>query len=155
MRRKDKEVTGIQELIGIIDQCKICRIAMVDGAGPYIVPMNFGYAYDGNQLVLYFHCAKEGRKIDAMKQNPMVCFEMDCEHRLIEGDNACSFAYSFKSVIGSGRAELVDDSEEKKTALSLLMKHQTGREFSFDDKMAASVTVFKIIAQEFAGKYHP
>ncbi len=155
MRRKDKEVTGIQELIGIIDQCKICRIAMVDGAGLYIVPMNFGYAYDGNQLVLYFHCAKEGRKIDAMKQNPMVCFEMDCEHRLIEGDNACSFAYSFKSVIGSGRAELVDDSEEKKTALSLLMKHQTGREFSFDDKMAASVTVFKIIAQEFAGKYHP
>jgi nitroimidazol reductase NimA-like FMN-containing flavoprotein (pyridoxamine 5'-phosphate oxidase superfamily) len=155
MRRKDREVTGIQELIGIIDQCKICRIAMVDGAGPYIVPMNFGYAYDGNQLVLYFHCAKEGRKIDAMKQNPMVCFEMDCEHRLIEGDNACSFAYSFKSVIGSGRAELVDDSEEKKTALSLLMKHQTGREFSFDDKMAASVTVFKIIAQEFAGKYHP
>jgi len=155
MRRKDREVTGIQELIGIIDQCKICRIAMVDGAGLYIVPMNFGYAYDGNQLVLYFHCAKEGRKIDAMKQNPMVCFEMDCEHRLIEGDNACSFAYSFKSVIGSGRAELVDDSEEKKTALSLLMKHQTGREFSFDDKMAASVTVFKIIAQEFAGKYHP
>lgn len=155
MRRKDREVTEIQELIRIIEQCKVVRIAMTDAAGPYIVPINFGYAYQENQLVLYFHCAKEGRKIDAMKHNPQVCFEMDCEHRLIEGDTACSFAYSFKSIIGSGRVEFIDEADEKKAALSLLMKHQTGREFNFDAQMASSVTVFKIIAQEFTGKYHP
>lgn len=155
MRRKDREVTEIQEILRIIDQCQVCRVAMVDDAGPYIVPMNFGCSFESNQLVLYFHCASEGRKIDALRQNPQVCFEMDCEHRLIEGEAPCSFAYSFKSVIGSGRAEFIEEPEEKKAALSLLMRHQTGRAFDFDDKAASSVTVFKIIAHEFTGKYHP
>ncbi|GAE86987.1 pyridoxamine 5'-phosphate oxidase family protein [Acetivibrio straminisolvens] len=155
MRRKDREVTEIKELIQIIDQCKVCRIGMQDNAGLYIVPMNFGYTYESNQLVLFFHSAKDGRKVRALKENSDVCFEMDCEHRLITGDIACQYSYSFKSIIGNGKAVFIDDVEEKKTALSALMKHQTGKDFSFDDKMVDSVLVFKIIADEFTGKYHP
>lgn len=155
MRRKDREVTEAKELLRIIDQCKICRIGMQDNAGLYIVPMNFGYIYEDNQLVLFFHSAVKGRKIDALKKNADICFEMDCEHRLIEGDAACEYSYSYKSIIGTGKAVFIDEVEEKKLALSALMRHQTGRDFSFDDRMVSGVSVFKVVVREFAGKYHP
>lgn len=155
LRRKDREINETNELLQVIDQCKICRITMQDNEGLYIVPMNFGYIYENKQLVLYFHSAKEGRKISALKENSNVCFEMDCEHRLITGDKACKYSYSFKSIIGNGTAVFLDDAEEKKSALSILMKHQTGQEFSFDDGMMDSVSVFKVVAHQFTGKYHP
>lgn len=154
MRRKDREVTDIKELLQIINQCKICRIGMQDNAGLYIVPMNFGYIYENNQLVLFFHSAKEGRKIQALKENIEVCFEMDCEHHLRTGDSACQYSYSFKSIIGNGKIVFIDEVDEKKTALSALMRHQTGKDFLFDDQSANSVLVFKVIAYEFTGKYH-
>ena len=90
MRRKDREVVDQKEIMRIIDKCKVCRIAMQDKAGLYIVPMNFGYTYEDSQLVLFFHSAKEGRKISALKENRNVCFEMDCEHQLITADVACA-----------------------------------------------------------------
>lgn len=154
MRRSDKAVTDNKELFEIIESCKVCRIAMQDTEGLYIVPLNFGYEVKGDGLILYFHCAKEGRKLTAIKENEAVCFEMDCEHRLIETEVACGYGFSYKSIIGNGKATIVDDTEEKKHALSLLMKHQTGKEFVFDEKMAEAVTVFKVIATSFTGKYH-
>lgn len=155
MRRKDREVKDIKELIQIIDQCKVCRIAMQDDAGLYIVPMNFGYIYENNQLVLFFHSADKGRKVNALKENKNVCFEMDCEHHLITADEACQHSYAFKSIIGNGNVAFIEDLEEKKAALSILMKHQTGKDFMFDNRMVHSVSVFKIVVQEFTGKYHP
>lgn len=154
MRRKDREVTEINELIQIIEKCKVCRIAMQDNDGLYIVPMNFGYTCESNQLVLFFHSAKEGRKINALKENSDVCFEMDCEHSLITADVACRYGYFFKSIVGNGNVVFIDDVEEKKIALSALMKHQTGQDFSFDDRMAGSVSVFKIIVNNYTGKDH-
>jgi uncharacterized protein len=154
VRRKDREVTEIMDLLQIITQCKVCRIAMQDQEGLYIVPMNFGFSYEGDQLVLFFHSAKEGRKINALKENSNICFEMDCEHRLITDDVVCEYGYSFKSIIGKGKAIFIDDVEEKKVALSMLMKHQTGQDFSFEDRMTNTVIVFKIVVDQFAGKYH-
>ncbi len=154
MRRKDREVTKINELMEIIAQCKVCRVGMQDKDGLYIVPLNFGYAYEDNKLELFFHSAKEGRKISSVKENNDVCFEMDCEHKLITADAACQYGYSYKSIIGNGKAVFIDDVEEKKVALSALMKHQTGNDFSFDEKMVNSVCVFKIIATNYAGKDH-
>lgn len=154
MRRKDREVTDIEQLLEIIDCCKVCRIAMQDKDGLYIVPLNFGFEYKAETLTLYFHSAKEGRKINAIVEDGSVCFEMDCEHRLIEADEACDYTYSFKSIIGNGCATMVDDSDEKKKALSLIMLHQTGKEFQFNDKMIESVGIFKVVASSFVGKYH-
>lgn len=112
------------------------------------------HTYENNQLVLFFHSAKEGRKINALKENSDICFEMDSEHSLITADEACQYGYFFKSIIGNGKAVFVDDVEEKKIALSVLMKHQTGRDFLFDDKMVNCVSVFKIIVRNYTGKDH-
>lgn len=128
---------------------------MQDRYGLYMVPMNFGYTYENQQLLLFFHSAKEGRKVTALQENNDICFEMDCEHGLITADQACEYSYSFESIIGYGKVVFIYDLDEKKMALSTLMKHQTGQEFIFDDRMANSVCVFKIVVQDFTGKFHP
>lgn len=154
MRRKDREITEISKMLKVLDKCMVCRVAMQDNDGLYIVPLNFGYSFENNELVLYFHSAKEGRKISALMENNNVSFEMDCEHSLITAETACGYGYSFKSIIGNGKAEFIEEAEDKKKALSILMKHQTGQDFTFDEKMASTVAVFKITAHSFTGKDH-
>lgn len=154
MRRKDREVVDIHELLNIIQECRICHLGMQDERGIYIVPLNYGFEYVNNQLVLYFHSAKVGRKIDALKLNPNVCFEMDCDHRLIEGDKACDYSFGFKSIIGNGQVSFLESYDEKLRGLQLLMHHETLKEFEFDERMVNMVTVMKVVAEEFSGKYH-
>lgn len=154
MRRKDREVTKTEELLQIIDKCKVCRIGMLDDGQVYIVPLNFGYIFENNQLSLYFHSAKEGKKLDIIKKNNNVCFEMDGEHKLTPADTPCRYSYAWESVIGNGWAEFIEDAAEKIKALNILMKHQTGTDFVFDEKAAQSVAVFKITATSISGKKH-
>ena len=154
MRRKEREVTGDLELNEILSATQICRIALKDEEGLYIVPLNFGYELSDSKLTFYFHSAKTGRKLSAIKKDGQVAFEMDTDHRLISADKACDYGFAYASIIGRGHAEIVSDLEEKKKGLSLLMKHQTGKDFVIDDKSAASVTVWKVIADQFTGKRH-
>jgi nitroimidazol reductase NimA-like FMN-containing flavoprotein (pyridoxamine 5'-phosphate oxidase superfamily) len=154
MRRKDREVTDIQELLSIVEECRICHVGLLDDKGVYIVPLNYGFEYVNKQLILYFHSAQVGRKIDAIIKNPNVCVEMDCDHRLIEGEKACDFSFGFKSVIGNGVATILSNYDEKLKGLSLLMKHETQKEYAFDENMVNHVSVIKVIVNEFSGKYH-
>lgn len=136
----------------IIDTCKVCRIGMIDEQGIYIVPVNFGYEFVDEKLRIYLHCAKEGRKLSAIAVNPSVCVEMDCEHQLVEGDISFTYGYRFASVIGNGKAVIVEDIEEKKYGLSVLMRHQTGKDFVFEDAQTRSVAVVRIDVETFTGK---
>lgn len=154
MRRKDREVTDINDLISVVEECRICHLGLIDDKGMYIVPLNYGYEYINQRLNLYFHSAHVGRKIDAIINNPNVCIEMDCDHRLIEGEKACDYSFGFKSIIGNGKASIVSDYNEKVKGLSLLMKHETQRVFEFDEKMVNQVSVIKVEVNEFTGKYH-
>jgi len=152
MRRKDREVKDEKEILNIMNKCKVCRIAMQDEAGLYIVPMNFGYEYDG-QFTLYFHSSKEGRKMNVIKNEPDVAFEMDCEHQLVKGQQACRYSYLYQSIIGEGKIQCIYG-DEKKKALNILMKHQTNKEFEFNDQMCESVFVFKIKVRKLSAKSH-
>ena len=90
MRRADREVTDVNEIIDIIDHCKVCHIALMDGEWPYIVAMNFAYRYENDQLVIYLHSAKEGKKLDLLRKDDHVCFEMDYDHEMIPAKYACA-----------------------------------------------------------------
>lgn len=153
MRRKDREVTDIDEKIAIMGACKTCHVAMIDEGMPYIVPLSFGFEMNGNLPVLYFHCAKEGRKIKALKNDNRVCFEM-CEEGepVFAHETPCNSGYYFSSIIGSGHAEFVKDTDEKCHALSLLLKQQADMDVAFTQKQADGVCVFKIVAESFSGK---
>ena len=154
MRRKDREISGTDNLLNIIGKCKVCRLGICDSDVPYVVPLNFGYSYDNGILTLYFHSAHEGKKIDIIKKNNKACFELDCDHALIDGERACNYGFTFSSVIGFGTIEFINDTQEKIMALGYLMKHQTGKDiqFDFDVNELENVAVFKMTVSEYTGK---
>ena len=155
MRRTDREVTDQQKIQDVVGRCICCRIGFNDNGEVYIVPLNFGYQKKENTYVFYFHGAHEGRKIDLIKKNPNVGFEMDTHYKLTEADIACGYSASFQSLIGNGTMEIVEGIEEKITGLNLIMEHNTGKgDWAFDEKMINAVTVFKLIVTEMSCKDH-
>ena len=156
MRRKDREITDIDGIEEILLQCKTCHIAMIDGDAPYVVPLSYGYRFlGGGMLELYFHSAHEGKKIDILKRNSKVCFEISYEGEPVFSENPCNSGYYFASVIGFGEAVFIDTAKEKCEALSVMFKRQTGRDTLFTAEQAESVCVFKIVSTNFTGKKKP
>lgn len=158
MRRKDREITESQAIIDIIENCQCCRIGFQDDGEVYIVPLNFGFEHSGQRMVFYFHGAKEGRKIDLIAKSPRVGFELDTNHEVYAKSNngtACTYTARFQSVIGTGKVNMVDDADEKKHGLLLLMQHTTQKcERSFDEKMLNAVAVFKLVVEKLSCKEH-
>jgi nitroimidazol reductase NimA-like FMN-containing flavoprotein (pyridoxamine 5'-phosphate oxidase superfamily) len=157
MRRKDREITNIEEQLRIIRKYKVCRLGLLEDSRPYIVPLNFGYEYRNGQLTLYFHSAHEGKKMDILKKNPQVCFEIDGEHTLIPGDASCDYGYAYESIIGYGTVEFLAGDWDKCYGLNCLMQHQTGREesFLFDERHLRAVEVYALKVRSLSGKRRP
>ena len=155
MRRKDREVTDSAKIADIIDRCTCCRIGFNDEGEVYIVPLNFGCEIKDGAYVLYFHGAKEGRKIDLIRKSPKVGFEMDTNYELHTSDVACGCSAGFQSIIGSGVMSIVTDQDEKKHGLSLIMEHNAGKkDWTFNEKMLAAVCVFKLEVTKMSCKEH-
>lgn len=107
MRRKDREITDYTQMLEMLDGCDCCRLGLIDNGAAYIVPLNFGYANQDGKLTLYFHSALEGKKIDLMKQQSVVSFEMDQKHALMEGAIACDYSYHYECVMGQGKIHIL------------------------------------------------
>lgn len=152
---RERMVTDKEKIKEILDRSKVVHLGMVDGDEPYIVPMNYGYTLEDDKLTLWLHCAKRGRKLDIIRANPKVFIEMECDLKPFDGDIACRYGISYSSVMGRGMAEIVEDVEVKKAALTYLMKTQTGKDFEFEDKMAAIVSIIKVDVSEYTAKHRP
>ncbi len=154
MRRQDREVTDPVRIREIIEQIKVCRLGICDGDEAYIVPLNFGYEWEGGTLRLYFHSSRHGRKIDLLKANPRASFEMDGSHQLDPapaGSPMCQYGYGFACIMGRGNIRFLGD-DEKPRALSLLMHHQAGLECTFTQREATAVEVFCLTALAYSAK---
>ena len=152
MRRKDREITGRDNIEPILKACRTCRLAMTGTDGlPYVIPLNFGYTWEEDGLTLYFHGGVKGKKIDSLRADPRVCFEMDCEQGLMgEGDLACRYSFAFSSIVGYGSVEFARTIEEKRQGFDIIMQHQTGRDGWSYTEAALSVTeVFRVRADSF------
>ncbi len=148
MRRTDKEIAdrrGIDEVIG---KSTVCRLALVDGHRPYIVPLSFGY--DGN--VLYFHSALEGKKVKLLEGNPNVCFEFDVDAEPIRSKSSCGWTMRYRSVIGSGMASFIEEPTGKREALTCIMRHYAEGPYDFPEEMLRKTTVIKVVIAEISGK---
>lgn len=148
MRRKDKEITDPSIIEEIIRKSDVCRLAMVDGRKPYLVPLSFGY--EGNSL--YFHSALEGMKIDILRSNPNVCFEFDVTGELITGQSPCKWSVQYQSVIGFGKAEFLEKPDEKRDAFRIVMEHYSDQQFDFSDEKLQVVAMFKVNITGVKGK---
>ena len=155
MTRREKLITDENEIKSILDTAKIIHVAMSDNNIPYLVPMNYGYVMNEGRISFYLHGAPKGKKLDILRENPRVFISLECDTELFEGDIACRYGMSYRSLLGGGVAHFVDDPEEKKNALSALMKAQTGSDFEFSDRMAAVVCVIRIDLDEYTAKYRP
>ncbi len=152
MRRKNREVSEVKEITEIIGRCKVCHLGMTDGSEPYVVPLSFGFELKGETLRLVFHCAKKGRKLDILKKNSRVCFELADPGEPLNAGTPCNSGFYYASVIGYGNVRFITDTDEKRAALTLLMKHQLNTEPVFTEAQADTVCVFEIVSDEYTGK---
>ena len=153
MRKKQYEITDMAEMANIMEKCMACRIALNDGDYPYIVPLNFGYSFEDGVITLYFHSAGVGKKIEMLKENGRVGFEMDTSLRVVPADLPCDYAMEFESIVGKGEITFLED-EDKPFALQCIM-NQYAKErgtFTFPKEMVAATTVMKLTVREITCK---
>ena len=148
MRRKDREITDITLIEDVIRNSLVCRLGMSRNDQPYVVPLSFAYS----DSTLYFHSAGEGLKLEIPQQNPNVCVEFDIDQEVIQGDKPCKWGMKYRSVIGFGKASLVEDLEEKKKGIDAIMQHYAGRSFEYVEAAVKSTVVIKVEIESMTGK---
>ena len=155
MRRKDREITDLEKIAGIMRACQAASIAFGGGA-PYVIPMSYGFVQENGRFTLYMHGAGEGEKIERIKADPRAAFAMFTGNAVYgSGAEACRYSTSFDSVCGSGTIRIVEDAQEKRAGLEALMAHYTPEKaFSFDEKMLQATCVMALDVDTITGKHH-
>ncbi len=144
-----KLIQDPQQIEAILAKTKFIRLALSDAETPYIVPMSFGY----KENAIYLHSSREGRKIDILKRNPRVCFEVDIETELITAEDPCKYNVRYRSVIGHGQAYFVEDYNEKVEGLTVLSEHYGKKgPFEFEEWKVNRLCVIKIEIEKMMGK---
>lgn len=152
MRRSDREVKDREQIYDIMRRCDSMALALFDGDYPYVIEMNFGFEVDGDRVRIFFHGAKEGKKLELIAQNPHAAFSMSCGHELILGKVDCATTFKYESVCGRGIIHMAEGAE-KTHALSVIMRHfDPENPHEFDERHAAAVSVFSMDVQELTGK---
>ncbi len=149
MRRQERQITDHAVIKDIIRRHNVLYLAFPNSAGaPYVIPMAYGF--DGE--CFYLHCAPEGRKLDLLRRNPHVGFAIEAEYTVQPGQKACSWGFSYSSVIGEGVAEIVDSVEEKRYGLDVLMSHFTKEKQEYPEAALAQTTVLRLRPTQLSGK---
>ena len=149
MRKKDREITDKTIIYEIINKALVCRIALAENNKPYIIPMNFGY----KDNCIYLHTGKIGKKIDVLKINPQVCFEIEYDVKLKRTDIDCNWGMKYYSVIGFGKAHFITNLQEIIEALNIIMSHYSEKSFfQYTEKGLENICIIKIVVEEISGK---
>ena len=155
MTKRELQITDEAQIRNILNTAKVLHLGLAVDNEPYVVPMNYGYTMENGKLVLYLHSALRGKKLDMMRTNPKVFFEMVCDLVPFEGEKPCQYGLGYSSIMGCGTAQIVEDVEEKIKAMTALMKTQTGKDFSFNDRLVSIVAVVRIDVAEYTSKHRP
>jgi nitroimidazol reductase NimA-like FMN-containing flavoprotein (pyridoxamine 5'-phosphate oxidase superfamily) len=148
MRRKDREIVDRKGMESVIRKASVCHLAMCDGGSPYVVPLCFGYE-DGT---LYFHSAAEGRKLEVLRRNDRVCFEISVDHEIMILGDPCHWDMRYRCVIGFGRASFIEDQDEKHRALDAIVAQYTAGSFTYPEDTVKSMVVIRVEIESMTGK---
>lgn len=151
MRRRDREIKEFDEIVKIIKKCDSLVLGLNDEGYPYLVPLNFGMDIEDGQLYLYFHCAKEGKKLDLIQKDNRATFEMDCNHNFILYEERMSCTMGYESVIGQGTIEIVAE-DKKYDTLKILMRQYHAEDFQFNTDMIKVTTLLRLKVEKLTGK---
>jgi len=155
MTKRELQITDPEQILAILDTAKVLRLGLAVNNEPYIVPMNYGYIMEDGKLTLYLHSGLKGKKLDMIRMNPRVFIELDCDLTPFESEKPCQYGLSYSSIMARGEAHIVEDVEEKMAAMTALMKTQTGRDFSFNERLVSMVAVIRVDVSEFTAKHRP
>lgn len=149
MRKSNQEIKDGKELEQILAGSFICRIAMLDGDQPYILPFNYGYR-DG---CIYIHSAPEGKKIRLLRQNRRVCFEVEGTVEIIKTAKACGWTTRYQSLVGYGDVEILSDRHTKQHGLEVIMAQYGAPDLvDFDQKNLDRMVILKLTISSLKGK---
>jgi nitroimidazol reductase NimA-like FMN-containing flavoprotein (pyridoxamine 5'-phosphate oxidase superfamily) len=153
MRKTRKEIRDEAVIAGLLHQCHVGRLGTIGKDGyPTVKPLNFVFY----EKKIYFHTAQEGEKIEDIRRDGRVCFEVDLPIAFVKGEPAdpCRAEYLYRSVIIKGRAHIVDDEDEKVLALQHLMKkyQPEGGYGDFLEEKLRITGVVRIDIEEMTGK---
>lgn len=156
MRRKDREVTDRTRIEGILATAKVLHLGLVDEGRPYVVPLHYGYEWEGDTLVLWCHGARVGRKVELIRAGSPAFVELECDVEDIPGgDVACDYGSAYASIMADATARMVEDPSEKVRGLSALMRTQTGRTFDFPEARVRTVGVIRLDVESLSAKSRP
>ena len=155
MTKRERQITDPEQILRILQEAKVLHLGMAVDNEPYVVPMNYGFAFEGEKLALYLHSAVRGKKLELLQKNPNVFFSIDCDRIPFEGKVACQYGMSYSSVMGKGEASIVEDPQEKLLGMKALMKTQTGKDFAFEPRWLDIVTVIRVDVSAYTAKHRP
>lgn len=151
MRRKDREIENKDEILDILKRCNTIKIGMYGDLYPYVVPVLFGMEIVENKTIIYFHCAKQGTKLDLLKANSHVCVEGEIFLQIEKTEHGITARY--ESVVGFGECTFVSDSKEIIHGMKLLMEHYGYNDYPLERCAGLNhLLVGKIILDEIYGK---
>lgn len=148
MRRLDKKITSPGLIQQILQEAEICRVAFHDDEYPYIVPFSYGYEND----TLFLHCAGEGKKLDLLRRNNRVCFEIEHSAEIVKGEQSCNWTMRYRSIIGYGQLEILADRDDKIRALASIMAHYGQTENEFDEALMERTVALKLSISSLTAK---
>ncbi len=149
MRKARQEIKDPTILEEILAGAILCRVAMMDGDLPYIIPFNYGYT----EGVLYIHSAPEGKKIKLLRKDSRVCFEVEDSMEITKGDQACNWSTRYRSVVGYGTVEILSDDESKQQGLEVIMaQHGAPDLIEFNQKNLDRMVILKLTITSMTGK---
>jgi uncharacterized protein len=153
MRRTDRAVTDKARLESMLAAADSCRLGFAVGGEPYVVALCFGHEWRGDLPVLYFHCAREGRKLDMMRANPRVCIQLDCRRETTSADEPCGWSMRYESLVSYGILEEVEVEAERRAGLDLVMRHYGwDGKGAYAEKALAATAVLRLTLDELVGK---
>ena len=156
MRRSERKITDISAIKKFLDGGLYCDLALVDGNKPYCVPLCYAYKWNDDEKLptFYMHCAKEGRKLDIIRQNPNSCLTIAKSHGAVytKGMPVCTATMHFDSVIAEGKTEIVESGEEHSEALSEILEHFGIKRGKFTEKALRATRILKFTPVDLSMK---
>jgi len=139
-----------REMEALLERAMVGRLGLCVDGEPYVVPL--GFVYHGRRI--YFHSSPRGRKVEAMRRGPRVCFEVDEARRFLPGPTPCKFTAEYESVIAYGRVRFLEEAGERLEALRLLLRKYGAVEGAeaLREEMLGDVLVGEILVEEMTGR---
>ena len=149
MRKQNQEMTDKNVIEEILSKSEICRVAMMDDGKPYILPFNYGY----KDNTIYIHSARSGKKIDLLRKNNKVCFEIEHKVKIVKSPSLCKWSTMYQSVVGYGDVEIIMDDEQKRAGLDIIMAHYEKHEkYHYEKRLVDLIVILKLNIREVTGK---